>query len=153
MKREHAKYLIATLYDAIIALVSGSTDLMSISFASHIFEHFHAPVIEEAIVWLSTDREMADEQIAWWNEEFGEDAVLEATELNLEKQDARIWNSRLRLAFKEVLKLPEKERTAGNVQAAFLRSVEFYNSESSGLYFDTQPLRLEELHATLRTLG
>lgn len=152
MLREHARFLIVTLYGAILALVRGSSDLASISLACQVFEGLHRPRVEEAACLGFRRGERLDTYLESLYERYGEDAVLEATELQEEKAYAHRWMLNLRDAFREVVNRPEVERTPGNVRAAFLQLTQEANSFSDRTPSKDPPHKIADLEVTYRTL-
>jgi len=151
MTREHAKFLIGTLYGAILSLSDGNATLVSISLACQLFEDFHsAPVRGHASLGqrgaYCGDR--FDEYLARKQAEFGEDVVLEATALNDEKCHAYSWMLVLRKAFVDVAQQPNDKRTIDNVRTAFQSAVEQWNEGLANEFPNEPPLDFRELKDT-----
>lgn len=152
MKREHAKLLLVTLYGAILSLVNGGTDLIAISLACKLFENFHYPRVEEAAVLGLRKSTALDDYVSSLYQRFGEDAVLEATELEEEKAHAYGWMLCLRAAFKKVAKCDPPQRTPETVRQVFLDRVYSTNEFSAENYPKDTLHKLDELEATYRAL-
>lgn len=147
---EQASFLITSLYRSIECLVAGDGDLVGLSIASHLFQEFGRTTVEAAITPVPTQD--LDEAIAYRNERYGEDAVLQATAVQQECEDAWRWNLELRSAFREFARIPEAEQTLGSMRDLFIRSVNSRNNGFAAQYPRRRPLLLDELRSVLRDL-
>lgn len=153
MKVEHARFLIVVLYGAILALVEGNQDLASVSLACQLFEDFHRPAVEGACVFWQSNQSERDEYLDRQIERFGIDEVAEATELQLEKDNAFGWMLCLRRAFVNVVNDCPKTPAAGTIRREFLSTVFKTNTVRHSENGKQSLLNIDDLRTTYRALS